>query len=255
MTFASSHHPQAVLIVSDDPTFVGRILERWGAVEDSPALHVVRSENCMACQVEDFQYVLLGGMRAETCAQVLATLQPANIPLIVVGVEGEWLKLAGRNSSKFLALPTLPDWHELLTTMAAEILRRSEAHAGTRRMQRANTTLQCEAALGHYMIDARHNLNNALTSILGNAELLLLDETKLSAGERKQVDTIRVMALRLHEMLQRFSSLEKELKATSEPAMDEEAFALRKQLAGVANQDRTVAEERPHRLAQAAGAD
>ena len=57
----------------------------------------------------------------------------------------------------------------------------------------------------------RHSLNNALTSVLGNSELLLLEPETLSAGARSQIETVRNMALRMHEILQRFSSLEKEL--------------------------------------------
>lgn len=61
------------------------------------------------------------------------------------------------------------------------------------------------------MLDMRHSLNNALTSVLGNSELLLLEPGSLSANARAQIETIRNMALRMNEVLQRFSSLEKEL--------------------------------------------
>ena len=60
------------------------------------------------------------------------------------------------------------------------------------------------------MAEMRHNINNALTSILGNADLELL-EPGLPANVIAQADTIRNMALRLHEIFQRFSSIEKEL--------------------------------------------
>jgi signal transduction histidine kinase len=62
------------------------------------------------------------------------------------------------------------------------------------------------------MLEMRHSLNNALTSVLGNSELLLLDPGQLSAAARSQIETIRNMSLRMHEVMQRFSSLEKELK-------------------------------------------
>jgi len=39
---------------------------------------------------------------------------------------------------------------------------------------------------------------------------------------RSQIETIRHMALRMHEILQRFSSLEKELKVVSLQAAKEE---------------------------------
>jgi hypothetical protein len=60
------------------------------------------------------------------------------------------------------------------------------------------------------MIEMRTNVNNALTTVLGNAELLAL-EPGLPARVLAEADAIRHMALRLHEIFQRFSSLEKEL--------------------------------------------
>jgi hypothetical protein len=58
----------------------------------------------------------------------------------------------------------------------------------------------------------RHGLNNALTSVLGNAELVLLEPGILSGEARLQVETIRNMAMRVNEVLQRFTSLETELR-------------------------------------------
>ena len=37
----------------------------------------------------------------------------------------------------------------------------------------ACSTLERQATLGRYMLEMRHNLNNALTSVLGNSDLLL----------------------------------------------------------------------------------
>jgi hypothetical protein len=49
--------------------------------------------------------------------------------------------------------------------------------------------------------------------VLGNAELLLLEPGCLSADARSQVEIIRNMALRMNEILRRFTSLEKEFSA------------------------------------------
>jgi FtsZ-binding cell division protein ZapB len=62
------------------------------------------------------------------------------------------------------------------------------------------------------MLDMRHSMNNALTSVLGNAELLLLEPGTLSAEVQDQIETIHSMALRIHEILQRFSSLDSEMQ-------------------------------------------
>jgi signal transduction histidine kinase len=95
------------------------------------------------------------------------------------------------------------------------VLRRCEAGDRLRRAERGHALLKQQATLGSYMLEMRHNLNNALTSVLGNSELLLLEPGSLSATARSQIETIRNMALRMHEILQRFSSLEKELKVAA----------------------------------------
>jgi len=71
------------------------------------------------------------------------------------------------------------------------------------------------------MLEVRHTLNNALTSVMGNSELLLLEPHSLSAASRSQIETIRNMGVRMHEILQRFSSIEKELNAVEQQAENE----------------------------------
>jgi signal transduction histidine kinase len=110
------------------------------------------------------------------------------------------------------------NWLDTLVLVAGEILHRARAEAEARRLEQANASLERQALLGRYMLEMRHTLNNALTSVLGNSELLLLEPGKLSAGERSQIETIRNMSLRMHEVLQRFSSLEKELTVVDRQA-------------------------------------
>jgi signal transduction histidine kinase len=62
------------------------------------------------------------------------------------------------------------------------------------------------------MMDMKHSVNNALTSMLGNAELLLLEPGQLSAQSLAQIKTIHNMALRINEIMQRFSSLSSEMR-------------------------------------------
>jgi len=51
-----------------------------------------------------------------------------------------------------------------------------------------------------------------MTSLLGNAELLLLEPGQLSAQSLAQIKTIHTMALRINEIMQRFSSLASEMR-------------------------------------------
>ena len=66
------------------------------------------------------------------------------------------------------------------------------------------------------MLEARHNLNNALTSVLGNSDLILLDAEQLPASLRQQVETIRNMSMRMNEIMHRFSSIQKEMQLIEE---------------------------------------
>src|SRR5207302_8912327 len=99
--------------------------------------------------------------------------------------------------------------------------RRVEAAHRAKRAETVATATNRQATLGRYMLDARHGFNNALTSVLGNAELLLLEPGVLPERMREQIDTIHSMALRLHEMMQRFSSLESEMHFTERESQSE----------------------------------
>jgi len=101
-------------------------------------------------------------------------------------------------------------WPALAGLLGREILRRRQAESHAREAEKTCAAAQSEATLGRYMLEMRTNVNNALTTVLGNAELLVL-EPGLPATVLAQADSIRNMALRLHEVFRRFSSLEKEL--------------------------------------------
>ena len=79
-----------------------------------------------------------------------------------------------------------------------------------RRAERAAAKNEPHATLGRYILEMNHSVNNALTSMLGNAELLLLEPGQLSSQSLAQIKTIHSMALRINEVMQRFSSLASE---------------------------------------------
>jgi hypothetical protein len=101
-------------------------------------------------------------------------------------------------------------WSAIAGLLGREILRRCQAESRTRAAEKTCAAAQADATLGRYMLEMRTNINNALTTVLGNAELLTL-EPGLPATVQAQADTIRNMALRLHEIFRRFASIEKEL--------------------------------------------
>jgi signal transduction histidine kinase len=124
------------------------------------------------------------------------------------------------------------DWVDLVIQLASECLRRIEM---TERAERAEATvseLSAQATLGRYMLDMRHSLNNALTAVLGNAELLLMEPGAHSEEVRDQLVTVRSMALRMNEIIARFSSLETELGFASREAKGEVVPFVRSNAAG-----------------------
>jgi hypothetical protein len=101
-------------------------------------------------------------------------------------------------------------WPAIAGLLGREILRRDQAELSARTADKARAAAENEAVLGRYMVEMRTNINNALTTVLGNAELLV-HETGLPVSVQMQADAIRSMAMRLHEIFCRFSSIEKEL--------------------------------------------
>jgi signal transduction histidine kinase len=148
----------------------------------------------------------------------LNALNPSGKPVVFVSKNKQSAAEAG---PQFRILHQQEGWLEALVLVSAEILRLGQALARAHHAEQAKKSLEQQAALGRYMLEVRHTLNNSLTSVLGNSELLVLDPGSLSASERSQIETIRNMAVRMHEILRRFSSIEKELNAVEKQAENE----------------------------------
>ena len=218
-----------VVIVSDDPEFSGSISSRWQQERGAPAFTLVSGDVCSGLSPETFDLAIVGNVRGELQGGVLKTLEQSGKPVLLVYDEHSGSQV-GEKHLRLFVLRQQEGWLETLVLLASEVLRRCDALARLRRAEQTNAVLERQAALGRYVIEMRHNLNNALTSILGNSELLLLDSDLLSGQPHSQVETIRNMALRMNEILQRFSSLEKELsvaarQSESEPKVKSQAAA------------------------------
>ena len=84
------------------------------------------------------------------------------------------------------------------------------------------------------MLEMRPALNNALTSAIGNADLLLLESTGLRGESLERVRTLHRMILRMNEMMQRFSSLASELQVSEKPSQSETEEEMSGLMAGAA---------------------
>ncbi len=198
-----------VLIISDQADFSRAISTRWQAERNSPTFLLNGSSSCGQSQDQKFDLAIVGGIDAPV-ESTLDVLRASGKPLLHVSrLNGKSSKLEG-----VVNIPEIEDWPELAVTVGKQVLERESIAADLAKISEAKTQLEREASLGRYILEMRHNLNNALTSILGNSELMLLDPESISPSLRVQVETIRNMGMRMNEIMQRFSSLQKEMQLT-----------------------------------------
>ena len=213
----------SVIIISDETEFSGAITARWLAERSLPSFSLKGLDACTQLQDEDFDLAIVGGLEPESLGPLLESLRATGRPVIHVSrLNGRSPKLPG-----VVSLPEVAAWPDLLVTVATQILERERAAADLSYLQESNTQLEHQAALGRYMLEVRHNLNNALTSVLGNSELMLLDPEALSPTLRPQVETIRNMTMRMNEIMQRFSSLQKEMQLVEQQTWKKSAKGAR----------------------------
>ena len=206
------------LIISDDSEFSRAITARWQTERNLPAFTLMGGDLCQHLDPDTFDLAVLGTLQPAALVSILKALEPTARPVLVVCETNASAQAIREKHPTALVLRQDEGWLDSLMMVASEALRRCQAVARARQSEQANKTLEREATLGRYMLEMRHTMNNALTSVLGNSELLLIEPGSLSAAGRSQLETIRNMAVRLHEILQRFSSIEKEMSVVEKQA-------------------------------------
>lgn len=204
----------SVLIISDEPEFARTVVARWHSERHVPDTTIATSEVWHAGSARGYALVILGPVRPGSAPAILSVL--ASSPEIVTICVADDEKSAALIHSKHPNLTVIPrqdGWVGTLILVCGEALRRVEAVCRAQRAERVAIESQGYAMLGRYMLEMRPSVNNALTSVLGNADLLLLDPEPASSESHEQIRAIHAMALRLHEVIQRFSSLASEVRA------------------------------------------
>jgi len=215
-----------VLIISDEPDFSRRITARWQMERNVPTFTLLSGELWPRFAADIFDVAIVGQLRRDLLSVVLEPLHSTGQPVFCVGQDSATAQLIKDRWPRVSILrpgdcQEAAHWLETLVLAAAEAVHRSRAESRARAAELACSTLERQATLGRYMLEMRHTLNNALTSVLGNSDLLLLEPGSLSAQTRAQIETIRNMTLRIHEIMLRFSSLEKEMNAVAQQAVQD----------------------------------
>ena len=207
-----------VLIIADEADFSRRITARWQMERNVPTFTLLSGDLWPRFAVDAFDVAIVGELRRDLLSVVLEPLHSTGQPVFCVCLDASMAHLVRQRWPRISVLRRSEHWLETLVLSACEAVQRSRAESRARAAELSCATLDRQATLGRYMVEMRHNLNNALTSVLGNSDLLLLEPGSLSAQTRAQIETIRNMTLRIHEIMQRFSSLEKEMYVVAQQA-------------------------------------
>lgn len=221
-----------VLIIADDADFARSLIGRWQMERAVPAFTQVTSELWTPAVQADYSLTIIGPIAAERVDSILSSLEAFHGLGVFVADDGSRVQQIRTAHPRALVFRRYDGWVDTLVLLAAEMLKRSDVLGQLRRAEEAAAGAHRHATLGRYILEMRHSFNNALTSVLGNAELLLLEPGAVSAEVRDQIDTIHSMALRMHEIMQRLSSLEAEMNCTEKSSQNEttassQAYAVR----------------------------
>jgi signal transduction histidine kinase len=210
-----------VLILTDETEFARLLTACWQAERHAPAITVLGSSLWRDHENTAHDLVVVGPVNDGKLAAILCSLDPAAAVILCAPADSRDLGSLRAKHPRLVHVPLREDWAQTLLLVAGESLRRSEAVRLARQAERSARQNQNYATLGRYMMEMKHNVNNALTSMLGNAELLLLEPGQLSSQSLAQIKTIHSMALRLNEVMLRFSSLANEMKEAENPSQAE----------------------------------
>jgi signal transduction histidine kinase len=193
-----------ILIVSDDPEFVNLLVRGWQRLEYSPEFTVCKRGSAEPAG---------GAVMVADGLEALAGMQGEVLQAIVVTSCDEPLPEAGFLGRPVVRIRRSEGWAEYAAALVQETMLRMEALRQVVETEGRLRELEHFAALGRFISEARHGLGNALTSVMGNSELLLLDPRwERCSDVRGQLETIHAMSLRMLMTLQDLSSLEVEMR-------------------------------------------
>jgi signal transduction histidine kinase len=201
-----------VVILTDETEFARLLTACWQTERQAPGVTVINSDLWREQEAPAHDLIVVGPLREGKLTGVLSTLDPSTAVILCAPADSREFGQLRTQYPRLVHVPLREDWTQTLLLVAGESLRRAEALRIARQAEKSAAKNENHATLGRYMLDMKHSVNNALTSMLGNAELLLLEPGQLSSQSLAQIKTIHSMALRINEIMQRFSSLASEMQ-------------------------------------------
>ena len=195
---------QTVLIIAQEPAIARDIVARWQAEHTVPSFTLMSTDFPRIDGLGEFDLAIIQGENGQA-HRWHESVEAMARAVLHIGSQT-------RANGKTVVVPKNTEWLNTTILIAKEMLRRCELERRLHKAEASTNHSERHASLGQYMLDARHGFNNALTSVVGNAELLMASAGRFDAETREQVETIHTMALKLYEMMQRFSSIEAEMR-------------------------------------------
>jgi signal transduction histidine kinase len=213
-----------ILLISDDANLCERAREELKAREANvrvatastvdAARRIVEQEAPSVILLEEASIAAENQLHREKPLRLEAVVSSlaGYAPVVVLGrqaqpVEMNALVAAGAADYVGLARPDLPRVAEAVERRLRQSLRLADSAQAAKG--------QCDASIDPYAAEdfgqiLRHELNNPLTGILGNAELLLSEVRRksdgpLPKGAQQRLETIAALAVRLRETVRRLS--------------------------------------------------
>jgi C4-dicarboxylate-specific signal transduction histidine kinase len=202
----------SILLLTDDTEFARIASGCWQAQRKAVDVTVLNSKLWRSYDLTVHHLLVVGPVSRVKQHEVLDSLNPGAAVIVCMPLDSREAEELRARYPRIILVPHRDDWPNTLLLVASETLRRIEAQQSARQAEREAAKSQNLATLGRYMTDMKHNVNNALTSMLGNAELLLLEPGQLSTQSLLQIRTIHSMAMRINDIMARFSSLATEMR-------------------------------------------
>jgi signal transduction histidine kinase len=213
----------SVLVISDDREFARDVAARWQTEKSCPEITIVTSDVWHAASGTSYELVVVGPVRDGLPASEIflgLNSSPATATVCLTENEIDASRLRAEHP-QVLVITRQDGWMATLILVSSEALRRTQAVSRAHRAERLAMECQSQAALGRYMLAMRPGINNALTSVLGNADLLMAETESIAKESRDQIRTMHSMTLRLNEIMQRFSSLASEMRMDDDESQAE----------------------------------
>ena len=178
-----------VVILTDETEFARSLTACWQTERQAPGVTVLNSDSWQDQDAPAHDLIVVGPIHDGKLTSVLRSLDPSTAVILCAPADTREFGQLRAKYPRLVHIPLREDWAQTLLLVAGESLRRAEAVRIARQAERNAAKNESDAVLGRYMLDMKRSVNNALTSVLGNAELLLLEPGQLSSQSLAQIKT------------------------------------------------------------------